>query len=102
FGSRRHPPPDSAPRGDAPLVRATMKNLAFIPRRLEIVAGTTVAWKNDDPLDHTVVAEDRSFDSGLIRSGDTWQRTFSRPGTYEITCTPHPFMKVTVVVKPAP
>lgn len=102
FGSRRHPPPDSTPGGDAPLVRATMKNLAFIPRRLEIVAGTTVAWKNDDPLDHTVVAEDRSFDSGLIRSGDTWRRTFSRPGTYEITCTPHPFMKVTVVVKPAP
>jgi len=83
-------------------VRATMKNLTFIPRRLEIVAGTTVAWKNDDPLDHTVVAEDRSFDSGLIRSGATWHRTFNRPGTYQLTCTPHPFMKVTVVVKPLP
>jgi plastocyanin len=109
FGSRRGTGPDSAapagptqPPGDSPVVRATMKNLAFIPRRIEIVAGTTVAWKNDDPLDHTVVAEDRSFDSGLIRSGDTWHRTFSRPGTYQITCTPHPFMKVTVVVKPAP
>jgi plastocyanin len=109
FGSRRAAGADSAapagqdqPPRDAPMVRATMKNLAFIPRRLEVVAGTTVAWKNDDPLDHTVVAEDRSFDSGLIRSGATWQRTFSRPGTYEITCTPHPFMKATVVVKPAP
>jgi len=109
FGSRRGAGADSAapaaqdqPPRDAPMVRATMKNLAFIPRRLEVVAGTTVAWKNDDPLDHTVVAEDRSFDSGLIRSGATWQRTFSRPGTYEITCTPHPFMKATVVVKPAP
>ena len=109
FGSRRGAGPDSAPAAaqaqpgdDARVVRVTMKNLAFIPRRLEIVAGTTVAWKNDDPLDHTVVAVDRSFDSGLIRSGATWQRTFSRPGTYEITCTPHPFMKVTVVVKPAP
>lgn len=110
FGSPRRSPPDSsvAPGSLTPglpgslTVRATMKNLAFIPRRLEIVAGTTVAWKNDDPLDHSVVAEDRSFDSGLIRSGDTWRRTFSRPGTYQITCTPHPFMKVTVVVKPAP
>ena len=102
FGSPRRSPPDSSAAPGSLTVRATMKNLAFIPRRLEIVAGTTVAWKNDDPLDHTVVAEDRSFDSGLIRSGDTWHRTFSRPGTYQITCTPHPFMKVTVVVKPAP
>ena len=110
FGSPRRSPSDSsaAPGSPAPglpgslTVRATMKNLAFIPRRLEIVAGTTVVWKNDDPLDHTVIAEDKSFDSGLIRSGAAWQRTFSRPGTYQITCTPHPFMKVTVVVKPAP
>jgi plastocyanin len=109
FGSPRGAGPDSAPAaapaqpgGASRVARATMKNLAFIPRRLEIVAGTTVAWKNDDPLDHTVVAVDRSFDSGLIRSGATWQRTFSRPGTYEITCAPHPFMKVTVVVRPAP
>jgi plastocyanin len=109
FGSQRGAGPDSAlaavptqPPSDAPIVRATMKNLAFIPRRLEIVAGTTVAWKNDDPLDHTVIAEDKSFDSGLIRSGAIWHRTFSKPGTYQITCTPHPFMKATVVVKPAP
>lgn len=109
FGSQRRAGPDSAapaaptqPSGDSRVVRATMKNMAFIPRRIEIVAGTTVAWKNDDPLDHTVVAVDRSFDSGLIRSGATWHRTFSRPGTYEITCTPHPFMKVTVVVRPVP
>jgi len=110
FGSPRSSRPDSsappgslAPRLPGSLtVRATMKNLAFIPRRIEIEAGTTVAWKNDDPLDHTVIAVDKSFDSGLIRSGATWHRTFTRPGTYEITCTPHPFMKVTVVVKPAP
>jgi plastocyanin len=77
-----------------------MKNLAYLPRRLEIVAGTTVAWKNDDPLEHSVTADDKSFDSGLIRSGATWRRTFDRPGTYHLNCTPHPFMKITVVVKP--
>jgi plastocyanin len=79
-----------------------MKNLTFLPRRLEIVAGTTVTWKNDDPLDHSVTAVDKSFDSGLLRSGATWNRTFTQPGTYQITCTPHPFMKVTVVVRPQP
>ena len=68
--------------------------------KLEIVAGTTVVWKNDDPLDHSVTADDKSFDSGLIRSGATWSRTFTEPGTFPISCTPHPFMKLTVVVKP--
>lgn len=92
--------PAAAPRPAPRTVRAAMKNLAYLPRRLEIVAGTTVAWKNDDPLEHSVTADDKSFDSGLIRSGATWRRTFSRPGTYHLNCTPHPFMKITVVVKP--
>lgn len=113
FGGRGRPEPTpeqptpvapqpAAPQGTPPgrIVRAAMKNLAFLPQRLEIVAGTTVAWKNDDPLDHTVTAADKSFDSGLIRSGATWRRTFTQPGTYQITCTPHPHMRVTVVVTP--
>lgn len=79
-----------------------MKNLAYLPRRLEVVAGATVAWKNDDPLEHSVTAADKSFDSGLIKSGTTWRRTFTLPGTYHLTCTPHPFMKMTVIVKPEP
>jgi plastocyanin len=101
----RTPTPPSAaqpPRPSPRPVRAAMKNLTFLPRRLEIVAGTTVTWKNDDPLDHSVTAVDKSFDSGLLRSGATWNRTFTQPGTYQITCTPHPFMKVTVVVRPQP
>ena len=98
-------PPPSAPEGAqraGRTVRAAMKNLAFLPQRLEITAGTTVAWKNDDPLDHTVTAADKSFDSGLIRSGATWSRTFTQPGTYQLTCTPHPHMRVTVIVRPGP
>jgi plastocyanin len=94
--------PAAAPKAAPRVVRAAMKNLAYQPRRLEIVAGTTVAWKNDDPLDHSVTADDKGFDSGLIKSGAVWRRTFSRPGTYHVTCTPHPFMKITVVVKPEP
>jgi plastocyanin len=96
--ARNPSPTATAPR----TVRAAMKNLAYLPRRLEIVAGTVVAWKNDDPLEHSVTAADKSFDSGLIKSGATWRRTFTLPGTYHLTCTPHPFMKMTVIVKPEP
>ena len=95
-------PPAAQEGGAAPtgrVVKAGMRNLAFVPARIEIDAGTTVEWTNNDPLAHTVTAADRSFDSGMIQSGQTWRYTFTRPGTYDYTCTPHPFMKGVVVVK---
>ena len=81
------------------VVKAGMRNLAYNPARIEIAAGTTVEWTNNDPLAHTVTAADGSFDSGMIQSGGTWRYTFTRPGTYDFNCTPHPFMKGTVVVR---
>lgn len=81
------------------VVKAGMRNLAYTPARIEIDAGTTVEWTNNDPLAHTVTALDKSFDSGPIESGRTWRYTFTQPGTYDFNCTPHPFMKGTVVVR---
>lgn len=81
------------------LQRAGMRNMAFAPARLEIAAGTTVQWTNHDPLPHTVTTGDRSFDSGLIQPGQTWAHTFTAPGTYDVSCTPHPFMKGVVIVR---
>jgi plastocyanin len=100
--ARPAPAPPPAARPAARVVRVGMRNLTYIPKRIEITAGTAVAWRNDDPLAHTVTAVNRSFDSGLIDGGGTWRRTFDRPGTYEVFCQPHPFMKATIVVRPAP
>ncbi len=46
-----------------------------------------------------VTAVDRSFDSGLIQPGKTYRHTFTKAGTFNLFCTPHPFMKGTIVVK---
>jgi plastocyanin len=83
----------------SPTVRASMKQLVFTPRRIEIAAGTTVSWRNDDPLPHTVTADDGRWTSGIIDPGATWRRRFDRPGTYAFHCDPHPFMKGVIVVK---
>jgi plastocyanin len=83
-------------------VRATIRNLAYAPANLVIDAGTTVIWRNQDQLEHTVTASDRSWDSGLIRPGATWQHTFERAGTYRFFCTPHPFMRGTITVRERP
>jgi plastocyanin len=81
------------------LEHAAARNMAFAPARLEIAAGTTVEWTNNDPLAHTVTAADGSFNSGLIQPGGKWSHTFDAPGTYDYACTPHPFMKGVVIVR---
>lgn len=65
---------------------------------LEVKVGDTVTWTNDDAMMHTVTSADGGFDSGLLAAGDTWSHTFTEPGEYEYLCTPHPWMRATVVV----
>ncbi|MBC7789169.1 MAG: cupredoxin family copper-binding protein [Anaerolineae bacterium] len=78
---------------------ASIRNFAFTPGRIEIAAGTTVQWKNNDPVAHTVTATDGSFNSGLIEYGKTYSRTFTERGTYNYYCIPHTFMKGVIVVR---
>jgi plastocyanin len=87
----------AAPAG--PVARAGMRNLAFVPGTITIQAGTTVEWTNNDPLPHSVTSDNGTIDSGLIGSGNRWRHTFTTPGTFTYHCTPHPFMKGTVVVR---
>ena len=92
-------PADSGATPTGPVAHAGMRNLAFVPGTIEVTAGTTVEWTNNDPLSHSVTADDGSFASGLIGSGHKWRHTFTTPGTYTYHCTPHPFMKGTVIVR---
>jgi hypothetical protein len=41
-------------------------NLAFDAKTVRVRAGTTVRWTNGDQLQHSVTADDGTFDSGLI------------------------------------
>jgi plastocyanin len=81
-------------------VTVDMRGIQFVPATVRVRAGSAVLWKNSDQLAHTVTAQDGSWTSPLIEPGQTYQRVFEKPGTYAITCTPHPFMKSTVEVVP--
>ena len=78
--------------------RAQMRALQFTPSRVRVRAGSAVIWKNDDQVAHTVTAEDGSWTSPLIDPGKSYRHVFDTPGTYNIICTPHPFMKAVVEV----
>jgi plastocyanin len=80
--------------------RVAMKNMQFTPRSISVPVGGTVVWKNDDQLAHTVTAADGSWTSPLLEPGGTYEHKFESAGRFEITCSPHPFMKSVVEVVP--
>lgn len=77
----------------------TIRDFAFASAEIRIRPGETVRWVNDDPVAHTVTADDGTFDSDLLENGEGFSRRFDRPGRYPYHCTPHPFMTGVVVVE---
>ena len=67
---------------------------------MRVRVGQAVTWKNNDQLAHTVTAADGSWTSPLIQPGKSYRHVFQGAGTYQIVCTPHPFMKAVVEVAP--
>lgn len=61
----------------------------FEPSELTIKAGTTVTFRNVGSRTHTVTADDGLFDSGTLKSGDTFTFTFTEAGKYAFYCKPH-------------
>lgn len=84
--------------GAAEEITVGMAGRQFSPETIEVPAGTTVTWINDDDIAHTVTSQDDTFDSGNIDPGGTFQFTFDTPGTYEYVCIYHDGMVGTVVV----
>lgn len=74
----------------------------FSVKNADIKTGTTVIWKNIEPLPleqmaHTVVADNGSFDSGSLIPGARFTYTFNNPGTFTYKCTVHPQLMTAAV-----
>jgi plastocyanin len=76
-------------------------NFAFNPRDLNIVAGTTVTWKNADDSPHRIADKNGAFASAALDTDDSYSHTFAKPGVYNYFCSIHPYMVGRIVVKPA-
>lgn len=77
----------------------TIQDFAFAPQQIEVTAGTTVTWTNQDATPHTVTADDGNFDSGRIDAGGSVRFTSTEPGTYAYHCAFHPGMTGTIAVQ---
>lgn len=76
-------------------------SFAFEPAVLEIDTGDTVRWTVRSGR-HSATADGDEWDSGVMPAGATFERRFDTPGTFAFHCTPHSFMRGTVVVRQAP
>jgi LPXTG-motif cell wall-anchored protein len=79
----------------------TISDYKYTPSTITVTAGESVTWNNSGPTGHSATADDGSFDTGILSKGASGSHTFSKAGTYSFHCTPHPFMKGTVVVTAA-
>lgn len=78
--------------------KVSIQGFAFGPATITVHPGTTVTWTQNDEDQHTVTADDGSFTSSPLVTGQTYTHTFTAPGTYHYHCSIHPFMHGTVVV----
>ncbi len=80
-------------------VNVSISNFAFVPATITVKVGTRVTWTNRQAgLQHTVTADDGSFDSGYLSTGSSFSHVFTKAGTYAYHCAIHPFMTGTVIV----
>jgi plastocyanin len=77
----------SAGTSDSAVINLVDNN--FEPKELTVKAGTTVTFKNIGNRTHTVTSDTGLFDSGRMRTGDTFEFTFTESGEYPFFCEPH-------------
>lgn len=66
---------------------------AFGPAILNIKAGDTVVWTNNDKVSHTVTSDSGTeLNSATLAKGDTYSHTFATAGTYKYHCSAYKYM----------
>jgi plastocyanin len=88
-----------APSAGGDTVVIDIRNLKYEQADIAVTPGTAVVWVNRDPVQHSVIADDGDFDSGLIDPDGRFVWTFRDEGTFTYHCMPHPFMKGRIVVR---
>jgi plastocyanin len=84
----------------ADIVNVSIRDYRFDPPTVQVKPGATVRWTNHEKrANHSIYfGTNGSQESERLFPGDSWQRTFDRPGTYSYACGPHPEMVGRIIV----
>jgi len=87
-----------------------LNNSCFEPYVVNILVGDTVTWTNNDDAIHVVVSntpnttsleyfeDGEYFDSGFLKTDESFSYTFNQEGIFGYFCTLHPWMNGYVTV----
>lgn len=107
-GGARSQVSDRDPTGT---VAVTVQGIAFGPKVMEVEAGESITWTNEDDVQHTVTSglpakqgvpgvsegkpsrPDGVFDGDLDGEGSTFETTIDEQGTYPYFCEIHSGMQ---------
>lgn len=81
--------PPTAPEVPPGAQQVYVRDNFYSPSRLTIKAGESVVWEHQGRVEHTVTNLQGQFDSGVLRGGDLFVRTFTAPGRYDYFCRFH-------------
>lgn len=76
------------PEPAAAAATVTISNFQFGPKTVRIKAGGEVTWQVKEGT-HTVTADDGSFESQALSTGQKFSHTFAKAGTYRYYCSFH-------------
>jgi hypothetical protein len=96
--------PGPTPRDFVARPAIVQQDTAFAPSAVVVMTGGTVSFPNRDPFFHNVfsMSGTRRFDLGRYPEGESKDVEFDRPGTVEVFCEVHDFMRGAVVVTENP
>lgn len=82
------------------IVEVGIDKMKFEPPQVRVKPGTTVKWINHERRNnHSILFEQEGqLESERLFPGESWQRTFEKPGVYPYKCGPHPEMTGVVEV----
>ena len=79
--------------------RVSINNFVFEPGKTSIVAGQSVIWTNSDGAPHGLQFKDGAPGSELMLPGQSFSRSFDKPGVYDYVCSVHAYMTASVTVR---
>ncbi|MGI8568429.1 MAG: cupredoxin domain-containing protein [Methylocella sp.] len=78
-------------------MEVNIDNFTFAPKELTVKAGTTIVFRNQDDIPHSVVGAKGEFHSKALDTDDVFEYTFAKAGTYGYSCGLHPQMQGKIV-----
>src|SRR6266567_2519124 len=71
----------------------------YSPSTVTVPPGSTLIFKSNSDIDHTVTQTNGSTFDKVIPAHGTITLKLTKPGTYKYYCTYHPFMTGTIIVE---